>query len=374
MTQETPKKKKQGLYRRLFTGRMFFVSVLLHLLFFVIAIFVIVQRFQTKRPISFQGGSNASSEPLEHVVKMTRRTQSMSAPQQTRIVTTAVSDVTLPDLPAMPNSLDDSPSQMAAAGQQSLGMGGPGAAGGAGGSAPLIPLFGFNSPNKDALEGVFYDLKQSPVRRPIAGMNPDEYMKIIANFVRGNFSEGVLAPYYKGKDKMYASQFLFPQIPADEGPRAFRLQGRVKPMMWLVHYKGRVIPPKSGTYRFLGRFDDVLVVRFNNKNVLDGCLDDFKTGLPRDKTSKVVLGDKEMMVGEPFKVSEGHSYPIEIIIGECPGGWFSGILLIQEDGVSSDKVPPFRLVPGKVPRDLPPQIDAGAPVWRAEAPPPALGS
>ena len=62
-------------------------------------------------------------------------------------------------------------------------------------------------------------------------------------------------------------------IPADEGPKAFNVSNTVKPRLWVVLYKGRVSPPESGIYHFVGAGDDVMIARLNGQVVLDRCYD-----------------------------------------------------------------------------------------------------
>jgi hypothetical protein len=73
---------------------------------------------------------------------------------------------------------------------------------------------------------------------------------------------------------------------ATEGPKAFDVAKDVQPRMWVVHYKGIVTPPESGTYHFVGGGDDTLFVKFDGKNVLDGSTV-FQTGPEGSKGGRV---------------------------------------------------------------------------------------
>jgi hypothetical protein len=79
-----------------------------------------------------------------------------------------------------------------------------------------------------------------------------------------------------------------------------------------------------------------------------------------------------LAVGLEFEAREGTSYPIEILIGETPGGLFSGYLLIEEVGAQYQKdstgspiLPLFRLDnnPPAVTTPGPP-FDPNGPVWK----------
>jgi hypothetical protein len=95
------------------------------------------------------------------------------------------------------------------------------------------------------------------------------YSETVQRFANSGFSDGTVANFFKGPDPLFTTQISIPQINADDGPKAFNLQGRVKPKRWFITYRGKVTPAESGKYRFVGAGDDVLVLRFNDNVVLD---------------------------------------------------------------------------------------------------------
>ena len=101
-------------------------------------------------------------------------------------------------------------------------------------------------------------------------MNEQKYGDIVTDFVKGGWNESAFQKFYKAPQTLYNTQIFTPYMQADEGPRAFHVSGEVKPRLWIALYKGKVSPPESGTYHFVGAGDDVLVVRFNGQIVLDG--------------------------------------------------------------------------------------------------------
>ncbi|HEY2341862.1 MAG TPA: hypothetical protein VGH90_02475 [Chthoniobacteraceae bacterium] len=115
--------------------------------------------------------------------------------------------------------------------------------------------------------------------------------------------------------------------------------------MWAAIYKGKVIAPFTGQFRFVGFADDVLEVRFEGKHVLSaGChmlggpapdkkyVYDF---LDRDRqTWYSGMGDR---VSAPINVEKGRPYDIEVMIGEEPGGYFCAHLLWEQEGVVYEK-------------------------------------
>lgn len=358
------------------------ISIIGHLLFGAGAAYVVVQTIQRKQKQDFTAPSSAANAPtraLEHKVQMQKKQQTMSAPAQAkRITTTTNSKVALPTMPAMPR-MDTvvTPVTMAGMGGTGVGLGqgtGNGTGTGPGGSG--LSLFGVRTPGV-GLAGTFYDLKQNATRGP-TNMTPEIYGKVITDFMKGSFNVGVLNPYFKSNRPMFTTQIWIPIIPADLGPAAFGLAGIVQPRMWCVHYRGRVTAPGSFTFHFVGAGDDVMIVKFNGKIVLERCWY-IRTGWKSQADyhydfSKIPDGFAK---GDAITVEAGKTYPMEVIIGEQPGGEGFATLLQEVDGVPYDKdktgspiLPVFRMsdaapAVGTIQRPYPPHRSDG-PVWKAE--------
>jgi hypothetical protein len=197
------------------------------------------------------------------------------------------------------------------------------------------------------------------------------------------WNESTFANYFVGPTPLYTTQIFVPKINANQAPVEFGLGGRVQPKMWVVHYKGEVMPTETGTFRFVGMADDVLVVRFNGKVVLDCGSTNPSGHTPQKFYPSSGLQFKNDMpwykglgVGDPVQVTGGQSYPMEVLLGEWPGGDFKAWLMIEKDGVQYEKdnkgapiLPIFRLAAG-TPRsggEAPP-FDKNGPVWKAEKP------
>lgn len=287
---------------------------------------------------------------------------------QSLIVTTGISPIVMNSGLSSSNILGNSLEDGGARGINGMGMGGDG-------------VFGSKSPTGTGkaagLVGTFYDLKQTRTKSP-TDVDPDEYQKIFRRFVREGWRETTLEKYFKAPTKLYTTQLFIPNMKATEGPKAFGVEKEVQPSRWLAVYQGRVSPPESGTYHFVGGGDDVLVVRFNGKVVLDRCWrhegSDWKpvanydygfTGIPNGFAK-----------GDAIHVKAGQFYDIEILIGEQPGSLFYSCLLIEKQGEQYDKdpkgnpiLPVFRLMDRAIPvlqegETLPP-YQKGGPVWKA---------
>jgi hypothetical protein len=307
------------------------------------------------------------------------------------------SNFTLPD--------PESSSNMSALGSLGGSMGGMGGSGGGigAGKGPGTGLgtgigmgtaagsgnpFGMMDPNAGALVGTFYDFKQTTDRQPTNISIEDERL-LVRDFTSGGWKEKDLAKYYHAKNKVYQTKVMIPLMSANLAPAAFNCEKEVEPSRWIVVYRGTVTPPKTGRYRFVGGADDILVVRFANKTVFDhGWTNGMKSddrNYPMENPKKTYQYSttpnynksiKGLGVGATFTAKAGTPYPIEILIGEVPGGNFCASLLVEENGEKYEKdplegapiLPLFRLdaVMPKVNSDdkeVPPMVP-NSPIWK----------
>ena len=349
-------------WKRITDRRFLFVSVLVHVLFAMIAVYLVVQTISPKRKLTFKGGPpspNPSQRAMDHQVSLAKKQKTMSAPAPAkRITTTAMSKVALPEMPAMP-TMDNSPvSKMAGMTPGGLGMtmGGGGGTGGSGSGGGGVPFFGLRT--GEGLQGTFYDLKQTRAGRP-TGMTPEDYSKEVRRFVTGNWDEGAsFSRYFKAPNPLIAQQIIVPAIQADQGPKAFDLAGKVQPKMWIIVYRATVIPPYSGNIRFVGKGDDILIVRFDGRVVLDWSQPDagkLSNWRPHTKAYKYPFTNNfGVMPGDWITVQAGKPYEIDVLIGERPGGGFQASLFIEKGGGKYEKnsngdpiLPLFRLTGGE---------------------------
>jgi hypothetical protein len=350
------------IWAKLKDRRFLFVSVLVHVLFAVIAIYLVVQTITPKRKLTFKGGPpspNPSQRVMEHKVSLAKKQKTMSAPAPAkRITTTAMSKVALPEMPAMP-TMDNSPlSKMSGMAPGGLGMtmgssGGTGSSGGGGGG---VPFFGLRT--GEGLQGTFYDLKQTRARQP-TGMTPEKYSDVVRRFVTGNWDEAAsFSRYFKAPNPLIAQQIIVPAIQATEGPKAFDLADKVQPKMWVIVYRATVVPPYGGNVRFVGKGDDIMIVRFNGRVVLDWSQPDagkLSNWRPHTKAYKYPFTNNfGVMPGDWVSVEAGKPYEMEVLIGERPGGGFQASLFIErgagkyEKNSSGDPILPlFRLAGGE---------------------------
>ncbi len=373
--------RRPGFWAKLATSKFLFISIVAHLFFGIGATYFIVQRIQAKRKVTFKGGppsSNPSKRALEHKVSMAQKKKTGGAPPQAkRIVSAGIAKVSLPDLPTIPTASTVVPGMMAGMGGAGFGTGmgfgsgmGSGMGGGGGGGGGMT-LFGFRGAGS-GLVGTFYDLKQKRNKQP-SGVNANNYTGIVRKWVDGGMKESELDDYFKAPNRLSTSQFMIPDMPAEEAPKAYGVEKEVKPAQWLAVYRGKVQPPKEGTYHFIGAADDVLLVRVNGKLVLDASWEATSSLKPEEIIPPQYVGfpRKGYIRGESVHFSGTSWSEIEVVIGERPGGHFWGVLMVQPSGSGSGgKIPLFRLADAKFPKsDGPPfpNCDLKGPIWRVQA-------
>ncbi len=364
------------------------ISIVIHIVILGAATVWIVSEVQPAREAKFQGGGAPAGPEISHPVRMSNTQPNLESLSQRLSVDTATADIALPDLPSLGGF----------AGGGMSGTGGLGGGVGAGlgeGSgvgqlrAPIMPAFGFREAQPSGtLVGRFYDFKQTRNRRPnpdLARSNPGRLAQDeLTKFYRRNWSLAAFNNFYQAPTSLYATQIFIPQIRADEAPKAFGVEKEVEPRAWAVHYRGRVSPPETGVYRFVGVADDFMAVRVDGRVVLDGGvpnLSNFQTDLPNapvyqydfSRSRWINDGRGGVVIGNRMQLRAGQFYDIDIIISEGPGGDFFAQLLFQQEGVTYEKdrrgnpiLPIFRVAPSEVEatnRAIPFKPDG--PIWRA---------
>ena len=250
----------------------------------------------------------------------------------------------------------------------------------AGGNCAGPATVGFGSSTQEqGLVGTLYDLKRTAKGNP-SGMkggaeNQHAVIEALSLFFK-DWSRKTLKQYYRVRNTLHATNWYMPPVSASYAPIAFGVadpkerdirKWDFQPSAWLVVYRGKVIAPKSGKFRFVGTGDDFIAVRFNKKTVLDagyrmptrwdkknprkawvsGYGDrenyrqeiasgkdkmrasyEFITGVPGCRIWDMELGG--LTAGTPFTVKRGGVYPIEIALSEIPGGKGGFVLFIED--------------------------------------------
>jgi len=202
-------------------------------------------------------------------------------------------------------------------------------------SAGEVPTeYGSAEYNPHALIGILYDLKQDQTHHPLP-MNIPAYNELIDEFLSKNWDEGVLNRFYRVSHPLYTTQIFIPLMSAGGAPAAFKVQKIVKPMFWVIHYKGQVSPPSSGEWRFWGWGEEVCSVAVNGKNVLLANWPEIKTptvGWKSKRPPGQRAANGHLVAGDWFKLKADDIVDLDVIIGERGGGVFASFLMIEKRG------------------------------------------
>ncbi|MEI7651974.1 MAG: hypothetical protein WCJ96_08200 [Verrucomicrobiota bacterium] len=361
---DTLTRPRLPFWRRL-GGEGLAVSILIHVALVAIAlvwvIATITDQAAKKDPEAFvtgAGGGNGGQKAKEFKTRLQPKNIKALAKTNARITTkNANSTVAISSLPVSAPSM----SLGGAAGGNSKGFGGGSGGGigsgkgaGVGGGKNFVSMFGakLNGGEAFGIVGTFYDFKQDRSGKPTAAMGDPAnqgskangpaiaaYRKEVHEFlVERKWSITSLSDKYRAPDVLWAAQIFIPNVSADMGPKAYGVEKTVKPSRWIAHYKGAVKVPQTAKFRFVGMGDDFLCVKWSGRVVLDSGYDqpivgggniypDFgKQKFAETHPSK--LG-KPLRCGPWLTMTAGQSVPLEIVIGETPGGLFAAFLLFE---------------------------------------------
>ena len=330
------------------------ISLIIHLVLILIAAIWVISTVTDsvkKDPDSFstgQGGGAAGDKAKQFKTRAQPKNPKSMAKNAARITSkSSTATISLPDLPT--SSVASLNTGMMGGGS-SKGFGGGSGGGigsgmgvGRGNGRNFVSLFGAKL-GTNGLVGTFYDLKQTQSHRetecaPQSGIGA--YREAVRDFFQSGWSPTKFAKYYKAPEPLIAGQLFIPSRSANAAPEAYGVEKEVKPSRWVVHYKGTVEVPQSLPFRFVGTGDDWLLVRWDKKIALDDGYERFVVGgdgnykdFKQTVTKEFVLdrtpgGLHRMKAGPWINETKGKKVPIEIAIGETPGGVFDVYLAIE---------------------------------------------
>ncbi|MDD5200854.1 MAG: hypothetical protein PHC88_13740 [Terrimicrobiaceae bacterium] len=278
------------------------IVVAAHLLVGLGAGFLVVARYFAKPKVQFTAVKQVELKPEDRQHRLALDQLESMRPKPTlnnRIQSLKPTNLVLPELPKVPLDtaipIDTSSivvGQIEGLADAAQGSGSGSAAGGLFGGA--------GKAGSGLLEGHIYDLKQTKARTD-SGMNPGLYEDAIKQFA--NKGESALKRYFVAPGRLYLTKLAISRIDANLAPAAFNAQDVMKPNMWVAVYKGRVIAPSTGKFRFQG-YGDILLVWINGKLVYDGC------GHPI-----TALHNKP---APEFDAEQGKAYDMQIAMGSNP--------------------------------------------------------
>ncbi|MDR1305491.1 MAG: hypothetical protein LBK76_09755 [Verrucomicrobiales bacterium] len=182
-----------------------------------------------------------------------------------------------------------------------------------------------------------------------------DYHEAVVKYVTSGWPDKPAGDFYRTEKPLALYQLFIPVVRADFAPEAFGAQAYVKPRRWIIVYKGSFTSPVTGQYRFVGHCDDLLVVNFKGKNVLDGSLLTVINNDPelRQKVQTGTGSAQNLWAGKWMTLEEGATYPLKVLIGEQPGGVFYAFLLIQKKGDDNEPLPVVQFNPTNWPPKFP---------------------
>ncbi len=339
MHANAPDPRKQKWHELLVHSGFFFGAVLFHLILFLMVATWVIWKAPPPPPtdefhaVAVQvpppppapppppsaAAANPQMEPQPVTVPV-------ATPRST--ITSFNNNFTVDTSKVLDQALSHLPQQQA---PQGTGLGGLGSGSGTG--------FGSDTGTSAQLAGYFFDMKQASDRKP-TGMNPGKWAALLSKYVDAHWDESMLTPFYKSKSPLYTDRFAISTRKSEEAPKAFHLEGEVKPAMWAVHYHGKVSAPAEGDYRFAGFGDDVLAVKIDGQLVLDAGWDPMTRDdslhkpypvnwspvyLAHDKTGR--RGSYKL--GRVFHVRAGDPVDLDVLIGD-EGGWCAFYLMIMK--------------------------------------------
>jgi len=349
---------KRTLWQRL-GGEGLALSVIVHVILVLIAIVWVVSTVTDgagkKDPNTFAtgaGGGAGGPKAKEYKTKVVPKNIKSLTKTNSRITSkNANSSMAISSMPSMTNPLATAG---AIGGGSSKGFGGGSGGGigsgkgiGSGGGRNFVSLFGMKGAgmNVGGLIGTLYDLKQTSDRKPTSaapantGIGP--YRTSVREFLESGWSPGRLQKFFKSPDKLVSGQLFITSRSADDAPKAFEVEKLMKPSRWVIHYRCYVEVPSSLPFRFVGSGDDFLIVRWNRKIALDDGYETYFAGRDGNykdfgvKVSKEYKVDRRpgslnrLKAGPWIQVTKGTKVPVEVLIGETPGGVFDCYLAIE---------------------------------------------
>ena len=358
---EEPHPLTKSLWRRwlAWNGSFFILSLLLHLLLIGMAMLLVIQVVQKRDKLKFTAPPPSPEGPksVEHQVKAAKKSASMSVPSVSKRITTTAANasVALPPMEMSSSMPDIMSSVMSGLGNSGLGSG---AGTGSGGLSSLpsggLTAFGFKG-GGSGLKGTFYDLKQLSDRKPSevvigrAKQQIQKHLKVLENFFQHGWNDDFLSSYHQANDTLVAPQIFMPSMKSEEATKAFGVDKETQGLHWVVLYKGTVIAPRDGTFRFLGWADDMIAVRFDNQDVFAKAIPQplvpemFEKvfhdlyALPPEDLGKYLNVD--LGKGKWFQVKAGQTYPMEVLISEAYGGLSAYLLMMEEKNPSKPYLP-----------------------------------
>jgi hypothetical protein len=315
-------KKTKGIVKGAPSG--FMISLLVHAVAFLLAgmfvVFTVTQKEEKKfvppKPVE---------RPKMKLKKPKVKVKKTSKPKPTTRIVTKVKRASMPDiqLPEMSGMTD-------------------GIAGGIGGfeimpDVEQVTLFGGGQTIGNDFKGTFYDFKRDRRGRAVP-TGREGFVQELKEFIHKGWKTSQFTKYYRSPRKLYATAFAVPPVHSSLAPAAFGEEDTIG-YLWAAHYKGQLVHYEDIKFRFWGLGDDIMAIRVGGKEVLianypseDAEIFTSIWDSDSNDSRKYWLGDHYSVVGDWIELKAGVPLPMEVLIGETPGGLFQAMLCVEVEG------------------------------------------
>jgi hypothetical protein len=263
-----------------------------------------------------------------------------SAQSMRNIVSLAASPVSIPIPEIEPVEFTADLGTMDDFGEGVIGDGlGMGAGAGGGGG------FGTTNPNVGGLRGRLFDFKQTDDKKPNRDYIGSEiYVEIAERIQRRKFADGAFSKYFQAPLELTLTHLAVPFTAAAEGPRYFGAEELMQPSGWMAHYRGDLVVPETGRYRFVGMGDDYMSLFIDGRLRLVACWPDIQPRLAgrwdaAEESGQWAspVGNQKLLVGDWVSLKKGQIIEMDLGIGERPGGMVGFVLMVEKQGESYAK-------------------------------------
>ena len=197
------------------------------------------------------------------------------------------------------------------------------------------------------LIGVIIDFKSNPDGSPNPNYsvgNENHYWQAAKALVDGDFGPNVIAKYFSPDKRVALNHVFIEKQNAGNGPKAFGVDDVMKPSGFVVYYSGKIRATEKARYRFVGYFDDFMLIRLNKKVILEDNWGHKSQGKAMHVTGWASSDPENgkwpsiqgmaspLTIGDWWDAEPGKEYFLEVIVGERPGGAIGGSLFIQKEG------------------------------------------
>lgn len=179
------------------------------------------------------------------------------------------------------------------------------------------------------------------------GYTKDGAWDRLKSLAQAKFSNSAMSKYLVAPKKVALNKVYIPTCPAEEGPKAFGLND-AGDTGWMAFYEGDLKVAKKMRFRFVGYFDEFMVISINKKVVFEA---EWLPGTPQisgngpgritgwkpsdqSMVGKYVSWQRSafMVFGDWIDAEPGKPLKMQLALGETAGGACGGLLCVQVEG------------------------------------------